>query len=150
MQNPNQSNIIRHKFLRGYYYRKPIEALRKPNLTLIELIWNRNAEFLVAAGLADFLLIEPAWNRNGSWRKLIVGLSCAFNRTSMELKPISPKYSNPSLSTELSSAYSTGGSLMNQSILRQTLMAATSMKTDANSLSPRSMNNSNRQSHIAG
>ena len=32
------------------------------------------------------LLIEPAWNRNGSWRKLIVGLSCAFNRTSMESK----------------------------------------------------------------
>ena len=52
------------------------------------------------------------------------------------------------LSTELSSDYSTGSNSMNQSISRQTLMAAISMKTDANYLLPNSTNNSNRLSHI--
>ena len=65
-----------------------MHTARNFRVLLIEPVWNRNLDAILALGeLLDLLLIEPVWNRN-AYHPRAEGIrrEQTFNRTSMESK----------------------------------------------------------------
>ena len=63
---------------------------------LIAPVWNWNAVPLLGFVGSRFLLIAPVWNWNVRGKVLPASADDAFNRTSLELKRISPTAKHPS------------------------------------------------------